>query len=120
MNDDARTRDVKVRFEMDTRPNGYWGDRDPYGAKPWYRFKLLDFPVWFIIGSRKRVVHVEAIPNGGELSWYKEAEEAFADQDVTKHFNPKSVLLHAWTEAKVKEYVAKLAWFAEGSPEKTT
>lgn len=113
---DARTREVKVRFEMETRPNGYWGDRDPYGAKPWYRFKLLDFPVWFIIGSRKRVVNIEAIPNGGDLSWWKAAEEAFATEDVTKDFGPKRVMLHAWTEAKVKEYVKKLAWFAEGGP----
>lgn len=117
---DARTRDVKVRFEMETRPNEYWGNRDPYGAKPWYRFKLLDFPVWFTLGSRKRVVSIEAVPNGGELSWWREAEAAFAPEDVTKHFNPKRVLLHAWTKAKVKEYVAKLAWFAEGSPEETT
>lgn len=111
---DARSDDVGVRFKMDTVPNRYWGDKDPYGKKPWYRFKLLDYPVWFIIGSRKRVVNIEAIPNGGDLSWWKAAEDVFAAEDVTKEFGPKRVMLHAWNEAKVKEYVAKLAWFAEG------
>ena len=130
---DARTVDVGIRFESTDIPNRYWGNGDLYGAKPWYQFDLLDFPVRFIIGSRKRVVVVQVEPLGSPpvppdafekgiyapyipkiLFWWKEAEAAFADEDVTKEFGPERVMLHAWGKDKLKEYVAKLAWFAEG------
>ncbi len=114
---DARTGDVGVRFEAKDIPNRYWGDRDPYGSKPWYQFFLLDFPIVFTIGSRKRVVVIEVeSTDGGELAWWKAAEDYFAPEGVTKAFGYQRVMLHAWGKEKLREYVKKLAWFAEGSP----
>lgn len=111
----ARTRTVKVRFEVEDIPNRYWPEGHPYAAKPWYRFDLLNFPARVIIGSRKRVAVVEVEPTEGELLWWKAAEDHFEPEAVTKEFGPARVMLHTWGEAKLKECVAKLAWFIEGS-----
>ena len=85
--------------------NGYAPD-----ARPWYRAELTDHPVRLVLGCRKRVDHVEAIAEGGtKLAWWREAEAAFAAEDVTKAFSERSVLLHAWTAEKTREYIATLA-----------
>lgn len=115
----ARTRNVHVRYKTSDIENRYWPKGDPYSAKPWYQFDLIDFPVRFIIGSRKRVgvVQVEPIEHSPTvLYWWSDAQDAFADEDVTKEFGPDRVMLHAWGQEKLREYVKKLAWFAEGSP----
>lgn len=100
---------ARVRFSgLRPIPNEYHGAA--MKERPWYVAELLDYPVAFKLGARKRVDHVEVIAQGGlVLAWYGDAEKAFAAEDVTKHFSPASVLLHAWTTEKMREYVKKLA-----------
>jgi hypothetical protein len=78
---------------------------------PWYEADLLDYPVTFQVGHRKRVWSVTVRPTDGRtlLSWWKDAEREFVAEDVTKEFSDKSVLLHAWGDTKMAEYVARLA-----------
>ena len=98
-----------VRFKwLKPIENGYHGAS--MKGRPWYTAELLDHPVMFKLGARKRVDHVEVIAQGGTtIEWHKEAEEAFKTEDTTKHFTPSSVLLHAWTQEKVREYAKRLA-----------
>lgn len=100
---------ARVRFKgLKPIPNGYHGAS--MKERPWYVAELLDYPVMFRLGARKRVDHVEVVAQGGvDLAWYGDAEKAFASEDVTKHFTSASVLLHAWTTEKMREYVKKLA-----------
>jgi len=107
-----------VRFNG-LRPveNGYWG---PSSKRPWYVAELLDFPVAFKLGARKRVYHVEVVAQGGtSLSFHAEAEEAFKSEDVTKHFTPSSVLLHAWGFEKMRDYVKRLVEIGKLRKERT-
>jgi hypothetical protein len=103
--------DARVRFAgLEPIANGYWPASDPWSHKPWYRAELLDHPAAFVLGRRKRVGHVAVVPTGsGELGWWLEAEARFADDDVTKEFSPKQVMVHAWSNDKVREYIARLA-----------
>lgn len=102
---------AKVRWKgFELLPNGYWPSSYPEVEAPWYRAELIDYPAAFLLGARKRVVEVQVVPTGrAKLDWWHLAELQFADADVTKHFRPDSVLLHAWDDDKVREYVAALA-----------
>lgn len=101
---------ARVRFKgLRTLPNGYWPKAYRDSAKPWYEAELLDHPVKLVLGTRKRVDHVELVAQGGvDLSWWEGAKEAFKTEDVTKEFSPRGVLLHAWTREKMREYVRRL------------
>ena len=62
------------------------------------------------MGRRKRVDNIEVLPVGDhfELDWWEKAEEHFKGEETTKQFSPHKVLLHAWTDRKVEEYVLAL------------
>lgn len=97
---------ARVRFRLRPVPNAYWSDPK---AKPWYHAELIDHPVRFVLGARKRVDHVEVVAEGGtELAWFERAREAFAAEDVTKWFGPAGVGLHAWSRTKMEDYVRRL------------
>jgi hypothetical protein len=102
---------IRLPFRMKEIPNRYWPESDAYSKKPWYEFTVLDRPYRFILGSRKRVAVVQVEPTEGVLVslWLEAAKDTFAAEDVTKTFNPEYALIHAWSEEKVKEYVAKFA-----------
>jgi len=104
---------ARVRFSgLRTIPNGYWGPTDRWGRwMPWYETDLLDHPVMFRIGRRKRVWSIEARPRDGRtlLSWWKDAQEKFSGEDVTKEFAESGVLLHAWSTEKLNDYVQRIA-----------
>jgi hypothetical protein len=89
--------------------NQYWPSSDPWAKQPWYYAELLDYPVKFVLGMRKRVHHVELRAQGGtELASLVAAEDVFKDEDVTKEFSPTKILLHAWSTEKMNEYVKRL------------
>lgn len=98
---------ARVRFErLEPIENGYHRKGDPWAERPWYRVALLDHPVDFIIGLRKRVVNIEVHPRGdATLDWWETAQKVFAEEDVTKGFSPLRIHVHAWTEEKEREYV---------------
>jgi len=103
-----------VRFRG-LRPieNEYWPPSYESAKKPWYTAELIDHPAMFKLGARKRVDHVEVIAQGGTtFVWAGDAEKAFAAENVTKHFTPTSVLLHAYTLEKMREYVRQLVQIA--------
>ena len=107
--------DARVRFcGLKPIANGYWSTPEPrrgdaQGLKPWYQAELLDHPAMFVLGRRKRVDHIEVVPQGGtKLAWHAEAERAFAAEDVTKHFGESSVLIHAHTREASLSYVKRL------------
>lgn len=97
-----------VRFEkMLPIKNGYWSE----SVKPWYEIELLDHPARFVLGRRKSVDVVELQPTKWPFSAEEiaRAEIEFQAENVTKHFQAESVLLHAHTNEKVREYVERVA-----------
>jgi hypothetical protein len=102
---------AKIRFGgLLPISNGYWPHSDPWSAKPWYEAELLDFPVRFVVGARKRVLNIEVHAQGGtKLDWWERAEEMFKDEDVTKEFSSRMVLIHAWGTEKMRQYVKQIA-----------
>lgn len=97
---------ARIRFRgLATIPNGYWSS-DRSAAKPWYTAELIDYPAHFVLGWRKRVAHVELVADGPEnFSWFENAKEQCAQEDVTKWFEPRRVGLHAWGTIKIKAYI---------------
>ena len=99
-------------------PNRYWPKGDIWGElRPWYHADVIPPGIGpsapttceLIIGRRKRVWSIEMHPNKGEeFAWCEKAESAFKKEDVTKEFSPKGILLHAWTEEKMREYLTTL------------
>lgn len=96
---------TKLRFnKIKEIPNQYGG-----GWKaPWYEIEIENTPVTFYVGNRKQVYSIQVRATKGDLS---EMEELFTDEDVTKKFETNNVLLHAWNEDKVADYVKKIADF---------
>lgn len=113
--------DVAFRFEPISNqyihprgPNDHWAKRH------WYRFWLVNYPVQFVVGLRKRVVSIAVTPQGPslKLDWHEKARDAFENEDVTKTFGPNEVLLHAWTREKEREYITTLCkLIAESEPD---
>lgn len=102
---------ARIRFDgLEPIDNQYWPGSDPWSKRPWYRAQLLGFPAAFVLGRRKRVTEVRLEPVGQpeNFTWHERAQEIFKNEDVTKHFTPRVVMLHAWSEGKVLEYVKKL------------
>jgi hypothetical protein len=80
-----------------------------YGSKwtgPWYRVKFNHIDDHeFILGSRKRVYHME-MTNVFDKDELRLLEEAFKDQDVTKyHSEEKSFVIHAHGKEDAKKYI---------------
>jgi len=79
-----------------TIPNGYWPESDPFAAKPWYEVELLDYPAKFIIGTRKRVTHIEVSPIVPfDIKLVEDTEFLFKDENVTKGFSSLSCYAHS-------------------------
>lgn len=79
---------------------------------PWY-LASLDFRdnICIRFGRRKRVFHCE-------LFWdnaLKIPDGLFASEDTTKIIQPNSVMIHAWTDEKVLEYVKIFGQIATAS-----
>lgn len=109
--DDFRRRfiEARLRFRRLEPIFNQYRTRGRWSARPWYQISLLDYPVDFIIGWRKRVVHIEVVPREGQLDWWEKAAQAFVGVDVTKSFSPSRIYVHAWNEEKEKEYLWSLA-----------
>jgi hypothetical protein len=96
-------------------PNRYWNRPS---ARPWYHAELIDHPARIVIGSRKRVFHVELVAEGGvPFDWWEAAKDDLAAFDVTKEFSATSVMLHAWGNEQLRLFISRLAkvsGFAKG------
>lgn len=102
--------DARIRFEGPKEiDNRYWGKISPYSNKPWYELTLLDYPVKFTIGARKRVWSIGVGRIDGGILPNMALEAAFKDENVTKDFCPTSMLVHAWGDADLKKYVKMIA-----------
>lgn len=88
--------------------NQYWGANDDW-SRPWYRVELVNHPLRLTIGWRKRVISIELEAQGKEVINPEPFEKAFADEQVTKEFGLRKILLHAWGMEKAKEYLTKIA-----------
>jgi hypothetical protein len=118
---------------------GYDPRRDPWCLKPWYWTRVLtsrdEAPpgrdvqtrveamqalghnpsiISITLGWRKSVASIEVAGEGyQQLHWWEDAEREFKDENVTKHFNAKSVGLHAGGFAVVTDYLTRLARVAD-------
>lgn len=104
--------EAKLRFPTNLTPvaNGYWPEPYESSKKPWYKTVLPDHGVELVVGMRKRVWSIEIKPTEKrDLAWVDLARKLFETEDVTKGFQPRSVLIHAWNDDKLREYVSKLA-----------
>lgn len=114
---------------------GYDVRRDPWAAKPWYWTRVItDFDndaidrdatsrvealerlgykpdlISIVVGWRKRVIALELSGQGNQtLPWWEEARRAFEPEDVTKSFSEKSVELHCYGYAKLRDYLDRIA-----------
>ncbi|UJR81447.1 hypothetical protein [Sandaracinus amylolyticus] len=102
---------ARIRFRgLVPIANEYFRAPDSWAAKPWYSAELVDHPVRIDLGWRKRVAEIRLVAEGGvPFSWWEAAEDAFAKDDVTKSFGSALVLLHAWGDDAVRDYLARLA-----------
>lgn len=102
---------ARLRFErLVPIENRYWPKSISESKKPWYQVKLLDHPVEIVIGARKKVDSVSFLPVGDHrFDWWDRAERAFATEDVTKEFGPERILVHAWTNEKMRDYMKRIA-----------
>lgn len=98
--------EARIRFTgLRAIPNGYW----PSSQRPWYQLDALDWPVRFSIGWRKRVIEIslEPIDAGPDVD-VSAMESAFADADVTKNFDARHVLIHAWGYESLRDYLGRI------------
>lgn len=99
--------DAKLRFDgLVMIKNRYWPKAYPEHTKPWYETELLDYPVILTIGYRKRVIEISV--EGDWLPW-EAFRTTFEKEDVTKDFDPKKMLVHAWGNEKMREYLVRIA-----------
>lgn len=107
----ALVNSAEVRFHgFEPIANNYWPSSDPWAKQPWYQAFLMDHQAKFILGRRKNVYHVEVVPlDGTRLGFHVQAAKAFEAENVTKEFSSVSVMLHAWSSDKLREYVKKIA-----------
>lgn len=101
-----------IRFHgLEAIPNEYWCNDPWYGQRPWYRVRLLDSRRTLKLGKRKRVYCLEiesAMPGAGFYS-QEQAQDLFKMEDVTKTIRPDSLLIHAWSDDKAREYLKAFA-----------
>lgn len=104
---------------LESIPNGYWPNSDPWGVgQPWYRARLLkkledDYTNaphgrTLRFGSRKRVYHLEIEPGTGPYDMER-AMALFANEAVTKEIRPDRLMVHAWGNEKAREYLKHFA-----------
>lgn len=89
--------------------NQYWGNRDPWGKKPWYEADLNEYAATVVLGWRKNVAHVEVRVWPGSSANVEHVQKLFEGEDVTKDFSVGSAWIHAWGDAKVEEYLVRFA-----------
>jgi hypothetical protein len=104
---------ARIRYDgLKEIASQYWRNDTLWAKRSWYVTKTDGAPIQITIGSRKRVYSVEFTPQeDGEFSAsvIEDLKREFREEDVTKEFNRKSVLLHAWTGEKLKEYLKRLS-----------
>jgi len=103
---------------LESLPNGYWPKGDPWSEQPWYRVRLLkklddDYTNaphgrTLLLGSRKRVYHLEIESGTGSYDMAK-AAALFASEDVTKEIRADRLMIHAWGRDKAREYLKHFA-----------
>jgi len=105
---------------LESLPNGYWGQRDPWGAgMPWYRARLLkrvdekkrlNGPLGrtLRLGKRKRVYHLEIEKGAGPCD-VAASKRLFEKEDVTKDIGEDRLMVHAWGKDKAREYLRHFA-----------
>jgi hypothetical protein len=99
---------------LESLPNGYWGQKDPWGAgMPWYRARLLKknekgdntaLGRTLKLGMRKRVHHLEIEVGFGPYDRVL-ADELFKSENVTKQIDEDRMMVHAWGRDKAREYL---------------
>lgn len=100
---------ANIRFEkLNPIKNGYYSDRSVWGRlRPWYSVQPLDYPCTIELGRRKRVFQIKVISNCMNPNAFS---SLFADEDVTKEFsNEIPVMIHAWSEEDLREYLMVIA-----------
>lgn len=73
---------------------------------PWWKVKIKNrsgFKIGITFGRRKRVYVIHATPLGGTKFALNGSE--FKEEIVTKEIDSDYVMIHAWTNEKVKEYI---------------
>lgn len=104
---------ARIRFPgLREIPSQYWVNDPIWAKRSWYVTKVNDAPIQIQIGSRKHVYSMEFTPvEDGNFSQaaLEDAEREFLSEDVTKHFNRKSVLIHAWTGEKLRDYLKRFS-----------
>lgn len=121
---------ARIRFNgLVPVPNGY----DSSSSRPWYRADLLDYPYRLLIGWRKRVWEIALLPRPCAASspdyerslaverladqppmklsipWWGQAKMEFDAENVTKEFGEPQILLHAWSDDALRDYIRRLA-----------
>jgi len=88
---------------FDQIPNQYKGAWNT----PWYVVTFQTPGLRMTIGRRKRVFSV-TFESDDDLP-FSQIKKMFKEEDVTKEFNSQHVLLHAWSDEKLREYIKKLS-----------
>jgi hypothetical protein len=97
--------DAHVRFDgFQPIPNEYGGAWNT----DWFHTNLLDHKVSMKFGRRKRV-YVIHFSGQFELEPVEKLEEFFNKEKVTCDFDENTVMVHAWNDEKVYEYVKVIA-----------
>lgn len=87
-------------------PNQYGGA----WMTPWYTVKLRESRCTLRLGSRKRVYNMEILVPKDEAGVLDVAAAApLKKEDVTQDITGGRVMIHAWGEAKAKEYMKVFA-----------
>ena len=101
---------AKIAFEkIVSIDNRYWSNGTRMRKQHWYQVDVHKHPIRIVFGVRKRFVHIEVTPLTGELDWHETADNAFANEDITKHFAADKIYVHAWSKDKGLAYFSKLA-----------
>lgn len=104
---------ARIRFDgLKAIPSQYWRNDLRWKNRSWYVTKTVGTPIQIVIGSRKRVYSIEFSPlDDDDFSTVvlDDVKQEFRDEDVTKEFNRKLVLIHAWTGERLKDYLKRLS-----------
>jgi len=82
-----------------------------YWTGPWYRVVFNHIPTHaMVLGSRKRVYHIEIENIPKELA--DMLELLFSAEKTTRAYRDGSWIIHAWTKEKAAEYVGQISRLA--------
>lgn len=99
----------KTTWEWTKIPNEYGG---AYNT-PWFKVTFTGYVPWMKIGSRKRVFHMSL----HDLSARQCAEfTRFEKENVTKHCDGRSIMIHAWAEADAANYLKEFVEIVQTEP----